>query len=136
MNAPIPVKDALKLLSMAIEDCDKATPGPWLPDEIGFDEGVPNITDHEGGKLFDVRGWGMLASRFGRESEEALAIHRANMRFPVLARATMRPMLEVVKQAIAPLNPTWVVGETGDAYPPLAALMAHYDATRPDWRTR
>lgn len=29
MNAPIPVSEALRLLSMAIEDCDKATEREW-----------------------------------------------------------------------------------------------------------
>lgn len=100
MNEPIPVQDALKLIELALADCDKAQVRTASPD--WFDGG-------------------------GSAEEPA---------FTVLARATMRPMLEVLKGAIAPLNPTWVVGSTGDAYPPLAALRDHYSAVRPDWRER
>lgn len=104
MNAPIPVSEALKLLSMALEDCDKASEREWPAYEPEDDDG-PEVA------VF--------------------------VRFSFLARATMRPMLEYFKR-----QADWVAISSGEfapddwAYPPLAALMAHYDATRPDWRTR
>lgn len=39
MNAPIPVSDALKLLSMALEDCDKALEREWPAYEPEDDDG-------------------------------------------------------------------------------------------------
>lgn len=53
--------------------------------------------------------------------------------FVVLARATMRPMLEHAKEHIGPWKDGIVHPRDSD-YPPIAALMAHYDATRPGWR--
>jgi len=44
MNAPIPVSEALKLLSMAIEDCDKATPvHPHAPASTSPDQAFNDL---------------------------------------------------------------------------------------------
>ena len=102
MTEPIPVKDALKLIEMALADCDKAQVRTAPPD--WFDGGAA-------------------------AEEPALT---------VLARATMRPLLALVKlelvneygadESVQPLEAL--------LYPPLAALRDHYDAVRPGWRER
>lgn len=129
MNAPIPVSEALKLLSMAIEDCDKATPGPWEQDDDCrvFAESVPDRI-HEFG--FNPR----IVCETDQQREQA----GADMDLIVLARATMRPMLEYVQLWVRMYTGEGVAAITpeGWAYPPLAALRDHYDAVRPGWRER
>lgn len=133
MNEPIPVQDALKLIELALEDCDKTTPGRYV-----FRETDGSMEGHEGEErrvtvhTDEDEPWSVFEACLGIEGQP----EHANAAFACLARATMRPMLEVLKGAFAPLNPTWVVGSTGDAYPPLAALRDHYSAVRPDWRER
>lgn len=105
MSEPIPVKEALRLIEMALMDA---------------------------------------AERYGRQSGcegkhrgscgEGLHHHHDQDCWPdELARATMRPMLEYFK--FGPW-PRVEVHPTDSMYPPLAALKAHYDRVRPDWRTK
>lgn len=132
MNEPIKVADALRLIELALADCDKASNGPWGADEIGHGEGCPRVTAFGGEmSLADIRGWGYLSSRRGNE-QIAMDEQAGNMRFMPLARATMRPML---KYFLFGPWPRIEVHQTDSMYPPLAALRDHYDAVRPDWRT-
>ena len=140
MNAPTPVKDALTLLSMALEDCDKATEGPWRVNKL-------NSSRSMGAWLaIDAAGYRVAQSRVqirnyvGAGSAEWEAVDGApsDAAFACLARAAMRPLLEYVQLWVRMYTGEGVAAITpeGWAYPPLAALRDHYEATRPDWRTR
>lgn len=124
-NQPIPVKDALKLIEMALEEESKATPGPW---EIR----------HE----FNVFGSRLVANCGGcfnnTKSNEVHAENVANAIALVLARATMRPMLEFARAEIDGMfyPHQQVSASHGWIYPALAALRDHYDRVRPGWRDR
>ncbi len=109
MNAPIPVSEALRLLSMALEDCDKA----------------------------DAKQAG-CAGRHRGPCGEGLHHHHDENCFPdLLARATMRPLLELLRQRIGyGFGVREEIYQSDGVYPPLAALRDHYDQTRPDWRTK
>lgn len=96
MNEPISVQDALKLIELALADCNKATP-EW--------------------------GEGWLERR----------LNRPDAAFLVLARATMRPMLEYFK--FGPW-PRVEVHPTDSMHSFLAALRDHYSTVRPGWRER
>ena len=53
----------------------------------------------------------------------------------VLARAAMRPMLELLRQRIGyGFGVREEIYQSDGVYPPLAALRDHYDAVRPGWR--
>ena len=116
MNAPIPVKDALKLLSMALEDCDKATPGIWRlgeePDCVDADADFPVACTYQ----------------------PHMTLAKSNAVAIVLARAAMRPLLEYLRFQIGESEYDLVVPRES-AYQPLAALRDHYNAVRPGWRT-
>jgi hypothetical protein len=119
MNAPIPVSEALRLLSMAIDDCDKATPGIWRlgeePDCVDADADFPVACTYQ----------------------PHMTLAKSNAVAIVLARATMRPMLEAISTRLR--MGLWLNGEIlddQDIYLPLVALRDYYDRTRPDWRTR
>jgi len=117
MNAPIPISEALKLLSMAIEDCDKATPGIWRlgeePDCVDADADFPVACTYQ----------------------PHMTLAKSNAVAIVLARATMRPLLERLREDVESHaeHSDWLFSER-PAYPPLAALRDHYDAVRPGWR--
>lgn len=119
-STPIPVQEALRLIELALEDCDKATPGRWRlgeePDSVDADADFPVACTYQ----------------------PHMTLAKSNAVAIVLARATMRPMLVEVHESVsrrveygqAEINPGNMT------YLPLVALMAHYDATRPDWRKR
>jgi len=133
MNAPIPVSDALKLLSMAIEDCDKATPGRYV-----FRETDGSMEGHEGEErrvtvhTDEDEPWSVFEACLGIEGQP----EHANAAFACLARATMRPLLERLREDVESHaeHSDWLFSER-PAYPPLAALRDHYNAVRPGWRT-
>lgn len=111
---PIAVKDALKLVEMAIEDCDKATPGEWPSRPI-------------------MRVQAGTIAEFPPPSKTGLFALMDNVNFVVLSRAVMRPLIVNLKEQIS----IYVSGafEPGSRYfEPLAALRDHYDRVRPDWR--
>ncbi len=119
MNAPIPVSEALRLLSMAIDDCDKATPGIWRlgeePDCVDADADFPVACTYQ----------------------PHMTLAKSNAVAIVLARATMRPMLSAIRELVS-LDDGFrrPICVTDHIYPPLAALRVHYDRIRPDWRTK
>ena len=51
-----------------------------------------------------------------------------------LSRAVMRPLIELVKNAVVHAVYNDEVKQGDWIYPPLAALRDHYDKARPDWR--
>lgn len=115
---PIPVGLALRLCEMAIDDCDKATPGPWQaipPDE-------------------HTRSW--FVSRLPHNSSKGtfyvVALEpKEDSDFLVLSRAVMRPLIGLLKAFVRGFGN---LEHDDQLYPPLAALRDYYDKTRPDWR--
>ncbi len=128
MSEPIPVKDALKLIEMALEEESKATKEPWVQDDdcFVFAKSVPHRI-HEFG--FNPR----IVCETDQQRDQA----GADMDFIVLARATMRPMLECIDEQIRVSYRTdEELPEGHYFYPSIAALRDHYDRVRPNWRTK
>lgn len=142
---PIPVAQALRLCEMALEDCDKATHGPW-EDSAGFVRAPKTSADMhtpEGDYgTFFVGTSALWVAECSRG--EAFYNPEGNVGFIVLSRAVMRPLIEYLHDKIKSsysegirFTPTGSIhGEIMALYLPLAALRDHYDKIRPDWRSR
>lgn len=119
---PIPVGLALRLCEMAIEDCDKATPGPWL-----FASGY-------------VHGdWPVFSHHVSNsEMRDVFAAPQHNLALLVLSSAVMRPLIENLKGNLQYFwqEETEMIRPGYRSYPPLTALRDFYDKTRPNWRSR
>lgn len=133
MNAPIPVSDALTLLSMALEDCDKATQGPWCWENSHDD------SPWSGESVASLRTVAEFPTSVGPLPKFVMSgeldgdFPKQDAAFILLARATMRPMLECVRWSVRFVTNPNIGIESGHLYPPLAALRDHYTRTRPGW---
>ncbi len=108
MANPIPITEARKLLAMAKEDVEKAMPGEWD------------------------------SNRIGRVWSRCVLDHEEDAAFIIFARAVMGPMVEYIAGELeAHLKGFYADGVRPDmhVYPVLAALMAHYDSVKPNWRS-
>lgn len=127
MTAPIPITLALRAVRMAMEDCDKATPGPW----------DANVYEDGAFEILAVLNGGSVATLCTRaEWPHRNKMSAANGRFVALARAALRPALEYQRDLLIAYEDAGC--EPIDAAEPeyriFAALIAHYEATRPGWR--
>lgn len=117
---PIPVLEAVRLCEMAIEDCDKATPGPWT--------------------VRDTSAGGRLLARGEETTHNPWGVQTLQMNpggdayFSALARSVMRPLIELVKNAVVHAVYNDEVRQGDWIYSSLAALRDHYDKTQPNWR--
>jgi hypothetical protein len=72
------------------ERTEKATPGPWKPDEMAMFVFAANM------KICDIRGWGHLTGFLKLDDESAIAMQEANAEVIAHARTDIPRLLDLI----------------------------------------
>lgn len=129
MTAPIPVSRARKAVAAMQRLGEMAEAQPW----VNHSPDGPLVTNGEEHIIFDLRGWGLCIGGRGMTGQQAVDWQTANGDFIVAARACHSALWNYMNDELEHCEDAGQVSDFNPIYAPLAAAIAHLDATQPGW---